>query len=75
MRLFRHYGARWSDELSILAALENDVIIPVQLLSSRSAQGAAQPKRSRSMPETANIFTYGSLSKPPTLLSDWNALR
>ncbi len=30
MRLFRHYDARWSDELSILAALENDVLIPVQ---------------------------------------------
>lgn len=30
MRLFRHYDAKWSDELSIIAALEDDVPIPVQ---------------------------------------------
>lgn len=30
MRLFRHYDANWSVELSILAALEDDVPMPVQ---------------------------------------------
>lgn len=46
MRLFRHRDAEWSDELSVLTALEDDVSIPAQevvIIPFGSKGGATKP--------------------------------